>query len=310
MGQANQAFPGPAICFPPLLLRPIQVFITMEGRDISEANPVAIVGAGWLGRALARHFDVTAIPRRAFHADRVAPGSSVYVASGRSAISSDEDFSAALRAELAHLRSVLVACERAGARRVVVLGSSDVAGLDERVVGTSPLHPLTPYARVKAALEDECGLQHERGAPLTVVRLAPVHGPGKRRTATLLRLARQPVVPLPGNGRHSIGFVLLDDAVRALAELADRPSPCVVSVGAGHTPLRDLLDCLARAQAHHPRWAPIPLPRWALRRAATMTLPDHLHWIVRISLPRQVAMEVPVEVTPLPAAGRILVRTC
>ena len=280
-----------------------------DGRE-GPAGPVTVVGSGWLGNALAEAAGVAASPRRTFRADDVAPASTVFVASGRSSVAEGAGLATALGSELAHLREVLDACERAGARRVVVLGSSDVAGLAAVVNGQTAQAPVSTYGVVKAALEDECRLRAGQGMPVTTVRLAPVHGPGKRRTAALVRLARQPVVPLPGAGRHSIGFVLLTDAVRALLHLGRTPSPPVVSVGGGWTPVRELLAHLARAQRRRPRWLPVPAPAWALHRAASLPLPDALQWLVRVSLPRQVAMEVPVPVTALPDAAAMLVRSC
>ncbi|MFN2504761.1 MAG: hypothetical protein ABR540_11170, partial [Acidimicrobiales bacterium] len=162
--------------------------------------------------------------------------------------------------------------------------------------------------RVKAALEDECRLRAADGMAVTSARLAAVHGPGKPRTAALVRLARRPVIPLPGGGRHSIGFVLLADAIRALLRLGGEAGAPVVSIGGGPTPLRDLLAHLARAQGKQPRWLPVPVT--GLQRLAPLELPDSLHWLLRLSLPREVAMEVPVPVTPLPQAAAMLVASC
>jgi nucleoside-diphosphate-sugar epimerase len=185
-----------------------------------------------------------------------------------------------------------------------------VAGLADRVSGETPQSPLTPYARVKAALEDECVRRAAGGLPVTAVRLAPVHGAGKERSASLMRLSQRSVIPLPASGKHSIGFVLLKDALRAVQWLAENPAPAVVAVGGGPTPLRDLLRCLAWAQRMNPRFVSIPLPTAALRKVAPLSIPDPLHWLLRLSLPREVAMDVPVPITPLAEAAAMLVATC
>jgi nucleoside-diphosphate-sugar epimerase len=268
------------------------------------------VGSGWLGSSIASAANAPVSARRNFTADRIDAHSTVFVASGRSSFPQGLSLAAALRSELEHLRAVLDACEKAQARQIVVLGSSDVAGLAPVVNGTSAPAPVSRYALVKAALEDECRLRAAAGLPVTSVRLAPVHGPGKARTAALVRLARLPVIPLPGGGRHSIGFVLLADAVRALLCLGQEATPPVVSVGGGHTLLRDLLGHLARAQGRTPRWVPVPAPASALRRAGSLPLPGSVQWLLRLSLPREVAMEAPVPVTPLPEAAAMLVATC
>lgn len=273
------------------------------------AGVVTVVGSGWLGTAFSRapYTRVVARRSRELQLERLSP---VVVASGRSSVRAREGVGRAVGEELTHLRRVLDACERAEAPRIVVLGSSDVAGVAPEVRGRTPQAPLTPYAQVKAALEDECVLRASAGLPVTCVRLAPVHGQGKARSASLVRLARRPVVPLPGGGSHSIGFVLLDDALAAIAHLTRQPAPAVVSVGGGPTPLRALLDELARAQGGRPRWLPLPAPAPALRRLARLPMPEPLHWLVRLSLPRSVAMEVPVPVTPLPRAAAMLVASC
>jgi len=269
------------------------------------------IGNGWLGRAIGSTLSIRTVPRRQFCAAAVADQTVVYVASGRSAIPTSTGLGTALRSELAHLRHVLNACSAARVERVVVLGSSDVAGYTESITGASPQAPVTTYAKVKAALEDECVLRASAGEPVTVVRLAPVHGPGKKRTADLLSLARSPVVPLVAKGAHSVGFVLLDDALRALEHLGREDAPSVVTVGGGATPLHALLACLAEAQGSSPRWVNVPIPIGAWRRVSRIPgFPDSLHWLLRLSTPRAVEMEVPVPITPLAAAARRLVTAC
>lgn len=267
-----------------------------------------IIGAGWLGRSLGVRAGVVPCPRRSLCFEDITPGSTVIVASGRSQVS--DSLACSLRAELDHLRAVLDACYSAAARRVVVLGSSDVTGLMPRVLGRTPHDPLTAYAKVKVALEDECKIRAETGMPITVARLAPVHGAGKDRSAALIAVARKPVIPLPGGGQHSIGFVLLDDALAAIQWLAENPAPSVVAVGGGYTGLEDLLRHLGAAQAARSRFLPIPIPAGALRKVARVSLPDSVQWLLRLSLPREVAMEVPVPVTPLAEAAAMLVATC
>lgn len=274
------------------------------------APPSTVVGAGWLGRALATRLGVEPVPGRSFGTDDIVPETSVYVATGRPSlpVTARGGLAGALRSELGRLRTVLDACT--SARRVVVLGSSDVAGLAPEVRGHTPQAPVTPYGQVKAALEDECRLRAEAGLPVTCVRLAPVHGPGKARTLRLLAFSRQPVVPMLAGGHHSTGFILLDDAMRALLWLGENPSPAVVSVGGSHTPLRALVAALARAQGCNGRIVTVPAPAPIVRRVASLPLPSTLHWLLRLSLPRSVEMEVPVPVTPLDEAARILVASC
>lgn len=268
-----------------------------------------VIGAGWIGRAVAVALNAEAIPRRGFQGDELPRGAPVVVASGRSSIPTANGSTAALREELAHLRLVLDAAARAEAPRVVVVGSSDVAGMAPEIDGRTPQDPRTTYAEVKSALEDECVLRHSAGLPVTCVRLAPVHGAGKARTEALIKLSRLPLLPLPNGGRHSTGFILLADAVHAITWLAENPAPAIQAVGAGHTPLRALLSALATAQQHYLRVVSVPVPGMVTRMLGGCSA-DRLQWALRLASPRAVKMDPPLETTPLTEAARMLVHTC
>ena len=266
-----------------------------------------VVGAGWIGRAIAESLGVTALSRRTFRPASLPPGRSVVVASGRSIIPRGEGLATPLAAELAHLRIVMDAAERAGAPRIIVLGSSDVAGMAPVIDGRTDQQPRTNYALIKAALEDECVARHSRGIPVTCVRLAPVHGRGKQRTSSLVSLSRLPIIPVPSGGHHSTGFVLLADAVRAIEWLLEHPAPAVQSVGAGPTSMRLLLQILAQAQGRRTRCVSIPFPATLVGSLCGQRGPDHLQWLLRLSCSRSVEMDPPLSPTPLPAAVRSLV---
>ena len=158
-------------------------------------------------------------------------------------------------------------------------------------------------------MEEECEKRLAGGLNVTVARLGPVHGPGKERTLSLLRMARLPIVPLPNGGRHSIGFVLLDDALRALFWLLENDCRPVVSVGAGPTRLRSMFEILAEAQGRRLRAVSVPVPRAIALRADRLPI-DRAQWALRLALPRSVEMDVPVPVTPLGEALRLLVKAC
>lgn len=269
----------------------------------------AVVGAGLLGRAMATSIEVEPIPRRRFSEDGIPKHAAVLVASGRSVIPSGEGSERARDQEVAHLRQVLDACEEKEAARVVVLSSSDVAGLAPRITGATPANPRTVYAMAKAAVEDECVERRRRGLDVTAVRLAPVHGPGKARTASLVRVARLPAVPLANGGRHSVGFIHIDDALRAARWLMEHAAPDVVAVGAGPTPLRELLASLAAAQSRpfHPLW--VPMPATVVSTLARRSWSDRSEWALRLALPRIVEMDVPIAPMSLAAAARSLVQS-
>ena len=266
-----------------------------------------VIGDGWIGRAVSSALGVRPIPRRTFDPRQLVEGSAVLVASGRAAVPASLGLAQSLKEELNHLRTVLDTCEQRGCTRIVVLGSSDVAGMAPTVTGASSQDPRTDYAAVKAAVEDECVLRRASGVPVSVVRLAPVHGPGKARTAHLARLARLHLVPVPNGGRRSIGFVLIDDAVGAVRWLLANPSTAVVAVGGGRTPLRSLLVALAEAQGTRVRLVPVPVPVESLAGPGYRRLPAMAQWMIRLSMERSVEMEVPTAVTPLEHAAKLLV---
>ncbi len=270
-------------------------------------SAVVVVGAGWIGRAVAAAQGVSAISRRAFRATDIPPGSRVVVASGRSTIARVEGLQNPLQDEVAHLRVVLDAAESSCARQVVVLGSSDVAGLAPVIDGRTAQDPRTVYAQVKAALEDECTSRRAGGVPVTYLRLAPVHGAGKRRTSSLVGLSRLPVIALPNGGDHSTGFILLSDAVRAIEWLLDHPAPAVQSVGGGDTPLRLLLQLLAQAQGRRLRCVPVPFPARTAGRLLGPRGPDQIQWALRLACARSVLMDPPVKAASLENAAQTLV---
>src|SRR5947209_6572088 len=173
-----------------------------------QAVPPVVIGRGWLGSATAEALATTPLARRTFDSSTPLPvGAAVLIASGRSQIRAAEAARDAVACELQHLSAVLDACEAARSRRVVVIGSADVAGLATRVNGRTVCDPQTVYAIAKAAVEKECLRRQELGLDITVVRLAPVHGPGKAQTDRLLQVAALPAIPVPNRGRHSIGFI-------------------------------------------------------------------------------------------------------
>ena len=250
-----------------------------------------ILGAGWIGRHLATSLGVTAIPQREA-VDVVPPsGGSLVIAGGRSSVAAGDDLSEVVEEECSALSAILDRAHQVGCR-VVVLGSSDVCGSAEVITGSTPVDPLTPYARLKAARERVVVDAVDRGFDVVVARVAPVHGSGKAQTARLVRLARRRVIVVPGGVRHSVGFVTLADLTSAILALASSDQRGVVSIGAGTTPVGDLLRALGRAQGIRPRLISVPVP-FAERLAGSRS--GGVAWLGRFALPRRVAMEVAIK---------------
>lgn len=139
-----------------------------------------------------------------------------------------------------------------GLRHVVFASSIDVYGapstlpLDE----TSPLSPLTPYARAKVAAErvlaEACA---ERAITLTVLRLTQIYGPGEPRIKaipqfiTALLEGRTPT--LFGDGSDARDYVYVDDAAEAFVAACSEREPGVLVIASGRsTTVSAVLDRL------------------------------------------------------------------
>ena len=261
-----------------------------------------IIGAGWIGRHLATSLCVTAIPQRKA-IDVVPPsGGSLIIAGGRSSVAAGDNLSAVVEEECSMLSAILDRAYQVGCR-VVVLGSSDVCGSVEVITGSTPVDPLTPYARLKAARERAVIDAIEGGLNGVVARVAPVHGPGKAQTARLVQLARRKVIAVPGGVGHSVGFITLADLTSAILALTLSDQREVVSIGAGVTPIGDLLRALGRAQGTTPRLISVPVP-FAERLAASRSA--GVAWLGRFALPRRVEMEVALEPMSVESAADYL----
>ena len=265
---------------------------------------VTVVGAGWIGRNLASSAGVEAIAQRQVGDLVLRSGGVLIIAGGRSSVGASDDLSTLIEEECSALRSMLEHSGQVGCR-VVVLGSSDVCGSAEIITGATPVNPLTPYARLKAAREQVVVDAIETGVDAAIARIAPVHGPGKAQTARLVRLSRRRLIAVPGGTSHSVGFVTLDDLTRAVISLAISDQCGVVSIGAGTTRVGDLLRALGRAQGVTPRLISVPVP-FAERLAASRS--GGVAWLGRFALPRRVEMEAAIEPMSIEAAAEYLVR--
>ena len=220
-----------------------------------------------------------------------AGGGVLIIAGGRSSVGASDDLSMLIEEECSALRSILEHAGQVGCR-VVVLGSSDVCGSAEVITGVTPVSPLTPYGRLKVAREGAVAEALDEGLDAVVARVAPVHGPGKAQTARLVRLARRGVIAVPGGVGHSVGFITLADLTSAILALTSSAQRGVVSIGAGVTPIGDLLSALGRAQGVTQRLISVPLP-FATHLAQSRSIA--IAWLGRFVLPRRVEMEVAVE---------------
>lgn len=146
-------------------------------------------------------------------------------------------------------QALFTACVAAGVKRVVQISA---LGVDRG---------MTRYFLSKRAADDYLAT-----LPLewTIVRPAMVFGPGGSSSQLFTKLARLPVVPLPGRGEQRVQPLHIDDLTEAMVHLlgdASTHRSRVELVGPQSFSLRELLAGL-RAAKHlsPPRFLPVPMP--------------------------------------------------
>ena len=241
--------------------------------------PVAVVGAGFLGRPL-----LHALPRPALAISRTGawPEGSVPEGISLHALDLLDTDESTLARVLAPARSLVicVAAGRSQDRRAVYLdgtrrllracvdiplqrvvytsSTSALPDIDGPVDDDCPERPTEPRGQIQRDAEDLVREHCESHAiPWVILRLAGLYGPGRE----LFRLYREdPAAPQPGDGMQATNLIHRDDAVQAcLAALALAPRhSAVVNVSDDdHRPRRAMFAALARAAGR-------PEPGWQL----------------------------------------------
>lgn len=146
-------------------------------------------------------------------------------------------------------QALFTACVAAGVKRVVQISA---LGVDRG---------MTRYFLSKRAADDYLAT-----LPLewTIVRPAMVFGPGGSSSQLFAKLARLPVVPLPGRGEQRVQPLHIDDLTEAMVHLlgdASTHRSRVELVGPQSFSLRELFAGL-RAARHlsPPRFLSVPMP--------------------------------------------------
>ena len=128
--------------------------------------------------------------------------------------------------------NLLWCAQRAGVRRVVLASSAAVYGESEAPVPESgPLHPLSPYAEAKLAMEGAARLFSDAyGISCICLRYFNVYGPRQPANSPYAAVipifleamfsGRPPVIH--GDGAQRRSFVFIDDVVQANLLAADR----------------------------------------------------------------------------------------
>lgn len=146
--------------------------------------------------------------------------------------------------------AVLAEARRASARRILFVSALGADRWDE-----------VAYFRTKGLAEE---MVRTSGLAWLVLRCSVVLGEGAEFVRMLRRLARFPVVPVPGSGRQRLQPVHVDDVAEIVARAVDEAplwNRCHAVCGPRVLRLRELLRLAARG----PRvFLPLPLPLLAL----------------------------------------------
>lgn len=111
------------------------------------------------------------------------------------------------------------AARRVGARRFVHVSSAVVQGATDVLDASSTVDGHSAYARSKIAGEE--AVRRANGPVSTVIYRPPsVHGPARRVTRSIRRLAHSPLASVVGNGQSPTPQAHVDNVGAAIAELA------------------------------------------------------------------------------------------
>lgn len=145
----------------------------------------------------------------------------IYHVAGVVAAPNEAEF---LRANEGGTRNILMASERAGDVRFVLVSSLAAGGPSSRGVphtGHEDPGPVTAYGRSKLAAE-----RAVRGSALrwSIVRPPIVYGPRDREILKVFRLARFRIAPVFGDGAQELSAVHAADLAEALVSVARSPA--------------------------------------------------------------------------------------
>jgi uncharacterized protein YbjT (DUF2867 family) len=203
-----------------------------------------------------------------------------------------------------------------------IVAAARSAGLDRAVFLSTTAVTTTLAARSRAVrlmAEDQI---RESGLKWTILRPTMIYGaPGDRNLSRLLTLlARVPVLPVPGGGRHLQQPVHVADVADAVLSAVERPAAAGTTYDiAGPEPLRfdEMLRISAQAVGSPTRLVPVPLsPLVAAARCYEMLA---AHPRIRAEQLQRLAEDKAFAIddaardlgyTPRPFAEGILVEAC
>lgn len=247
---------------------------------------IAIVGAGWLGTAIANVLAasppaprVVATTRTGVRPAELAPAvelASLDVAAPRIAAIADADawlvaIAPGPRPEqdrralyVDGASRLLATLPRTSVRRVVWIGStSALPDRDDDIDELEPAWPDDPRGRIQREAEQIVARSCEAArVSWMVLRMAGLYGPARELTRIYARPGGPDVQP--GDGMTATNLVHRDDAVAAaIAALGSTQQGIVHVVDDDHCPRRAMLESAARSLGRDP-------PRWELPPGATI----------------------------------------
>ena len=221
-------------------------------------------GSGFLGgyvldEARRRGHEVVALTRSDKAADAVAKH-------GAEPLPGDFDDPAALPGVFSSARcsSLLNIASLGFGHAPAIVAAARAAGIDRTVfVSTTAVTTRLPARSRRVRLDAERQIR-ESALKWTIVRPTMIYGaPGDRNLSRLLALlARIPVLPVPGGGRHLQQPVHVADVADAVLSAAEEPATIGATydlAGPEPLPFTELLRIAARAVGSHTRLVPVPL---------------------------------------------------
>jgi nucleoside-diphosphate-sugar epimerase len=239
---------------------------------------VAITGAaGFIGRALVRHFEangwtVRPVIRQDFTSgalDNLIAGADVVVhAAGATRAPTRARL---IESNVSLTARVIDAARRGGAGRLVFISSQAAAGpspsLAQPIVEDTPPAPIEVYGQSKLDAER---LLRDAGIPFCVVRPPAVYGPHDRDFLAMFRLAARGIAIHPGNRDQWMSIAHVDDVARGVALASIHPA----AIGrtyflANDQPIQwgDLFRAAAQSAQRTLR-TDVEIPAWLVRVAA------------------------------------------
>jgi UDP-glucose 4-epimerase len=155
----------------------------------------------------------------------------------------------AFRTNVYGTRNVLEACKENGVKWLLFPSSVHVYG-ELRNLPVDEEHPLNPtnvYGITKLLGEELCQI-YRRYFPITVMRFFNIYGPGqeKRVIPDFIEKARSGKIDVLGDGRQTVDFIHIDDAVLACMAAMDKMDSGIYNVASGReVSLNDIAEIVS-----------------------------------------------------------------